>query len=432
MPNSGLTYGTDITTRTQLIDGLNSQRVFFDDAAKLHELEPTANPFLTLMLQTSKKKAGGDLESYLEHRGSYITDHMYYVKANTTDAIAALNANAADLAGLTVSVAAAGAAIMPFRAGDVLMLVNPLDETQTATIIVKAVAAGVATYRLLTATPGFNIVKDNANATKVFHMSRAFAEGSNESEARYERPLTCWNEIGSFKESFSITDQLSANKQTVYGNEVALQLKWAQMRMMRDVDRMLLTASRRINCTNPFSAPGDLPLLNANGQTIRTSISLEQGIQAANSVGIAGPRLFKITAATLTPDILDATINNIHEYGSDRKYAFAGAGALETLTAMARKNAQYQMVSGDTEFGLKWKRYQTPLADINIHPHRGMKGRLYNAIFIVDTSNIHLRQYIPMYTKPLVTNATARKWEIRWDIGLRMYLPEAHSMIMFV
>ena len=86
MPKSGLTYGVDITSRTQLIDGLDSQRVFFDDEAKLHELEPSANPFLTVLLgmKTAKKKASGDLESYVEHRGSYINDPLYFVKASDT------------------------------------------------------------------------------------------------------------------------------------------------------------------------------------------------------------------------------------------------------------------------------------------------------------------------------------------------------------
>ena len=86
MPKSGLTYGVDITSRTQLIDGINSQRVFFDDEAKLHELEPSANPFLTVLLgmKTAKKKASGDLESYVEHRGSYINDPLFFVKASDT------------------------------------------------------------------------------------------------------------------------------------------------------------------------------------------------------------------------------------------------------------------------------------------------------------------------------------------------------------
>src|SRR5690554_6797394 len=95
MPKSGLTYGVDITSRTQLIDGLDSQRVFFDDDAKLHELEPSANPFLTVLLgmKTAKKKASGDLESYIEHRGSYINDPLYYVQASESIAISASSAN---------------------------------------------------------------------------------------------------------------------------------------------------------------------------------------------------------------------------------------------------------------------------------------------------------------------------------------------------
>jgi hypothetical protein len=437
MPKSGLTYGVDITSRTQLIDGLDSQRIFFDDAAKLHELEPSANPFITMLLGmgTAKKKAAGDIESYIEHRGSYITDPLYYVKASDTTAIAALSANVAEYAGLSVSLTPAGSAINPhpFKKGDVMVLVNPEDETQTATIIMSDTDnADEIKFKLLTSSPGFNIVANAANATKLYHIGRAFAEGSSESEARYEKPITCWNEIGSFKESYSITDQLEANSQIVYGNEKIKQLAWAQKRLMKDADRMLLYASQRINATNPFSAPGAVPLENSDGEIIRTSISMEQSIRAAATVGIGGSRLFKMTSATVTPDIFDANVIDAYRYGNQDKVCIAGSGFVAKLISMARRNSQYQMVAGEDRFGLKFKKYLTPYADMDITIHRGLTGRLDNAMFVIDLNNIQLRQLIPMYSEPLVTNKTMKKWEMRWDIGLRTYFPEAHSLWFMV
>lgn len=433
--SSGLTYGVDITSRTQLIDALDSQRVFFDDAAKLHELEPSANPFITMLLGmgTAKKRAAGDLESYVEHRGSYINDPLFFVKASDTKAIAALDANAAEYSGLSVSTTPAGNAIAtPFKKGDVMVLVDTVDETKTATIIMSDTDdTDEIKFKLLTSTPGFDIVANAANATKLYHVGRAFAEGSDESEARYEKPVTCWNEIGSFKESYSITDQLAANTQIVYGNEKVKQLAWAQMRMLKDVDRMLLYASQRLNATNPFSAPGDSPLLNSDGEIIRTSISMEQAIRAADTVGIGGSRLFKMTASTVTPDIFDANVIEGTRYGSNH-VCFAGSGFVAALIAMARRNSQYQILPSDNMYGLKMKKYITPYADLDIVIHKGMKGRLDKAMFMIDMSNVQLRQYIPMYSQPLTTNKTMKKWEMRWDIGLRTYFPEAHSLWFMV
>jgi hypothetical protein len=435
--SSGLTYGVDITSRTSLIDALDSQRVFFDDAAKLHELEPSANPFLTILLGlgTAKKKAAGDLESYIEHRGSYINDPLYYLQASDTTAIAALAANAAEYSGMAVSLTAAGAAVSPhpFKKGDVLVAVNPLDETQTATLIMSDTDdADEFKWKLLTGNPGFDLVANAAGATKLYHIGRAFAEGSEASEARYEKPVTCWNEIGSFKESYSITDQLAATSQIVYGDEKIKQLSWAQMRLLRDVDRMLLYASQRINCTNPFSSPGASPLLNSDGEIIRSSISMEQAIRAADTVGIGGSRLFKMTGSTLTPDIFEANIIEAYKYGNQNKICIAGSGFVAKLIAMARKNSQYQMLPGDDKFGLKWKKYITPYADMDITIHRGFTGRLDNAMFVLDMSNIQLRQLIPMYSESLVTTKTMKKWELRWDIGLRTFFPEAHSLWFMV
>jgi hypothetical protein len=435
--SSGLTYGVDITSRTSLIDALDSQRVFFDDAAKLHELEPSANPFLTILLGlgTAKKKAAGDLESYIEHRGSYINDPLYYLQASDTTAIAALAANAAEYSGMAVSLTAAGAAVSPhpFKKGDILVAVNPLDETQTATLIMSDTDdTDEIKFKLLTGTPGFNLVANAAGATKIYHVGRAFAEGSEASEARYEKPVTAWNEIGSFKESYSITDQLAANSQIVYGDELVKQLAWAQMRLMKDTDRMLLYASQRINATNPFSAPGASPLLNSDGEIIRSSISMEQAIRAADTVGIGGSRLYKMTSSTLTPDIFEANIIDAWKYGNQNKICIAGSGFVAKLIAMARKNSQYQMVTGEDRWGLKFKKYLTPYADLDITINRGFTGRLDNAMFVLDMSNIQLRQLIPMYTEKLVTTKTMKKWELRWDIGLRTYFPESHSLWFMV
>lgn len=432
---SGLTYGVDITSRTQLIDALDSQRIFFDDAAKLHELEPSANPFLTMLMGgPTKRKAAGDLESYVEHRGSYIKDPMFFLNAMTDpQTLGAANAGDA-IAGIKLAKTAGGAKldVIPLSVGDVVVFVNPLDETQTASILVKAVKTDTVSGVILTGTPGFNAVADAAGATKVMHVGRAFGEGSAESSPRFERPVTCWNEIGSFKESFSITDQLAANSQIVYGNEQIKQLNWAQMRIMRDVDRMLLYASQRLNATNPYSAPGSSPITDADGSIIRTSVSMEQAIRAAGDVGLGGSRVFKNTAATLDPDTFDGNMTEAYRYGSANKICFAGAGFISDLIAMARRTGQYVMETGDKRFGLDFRTFVTPIADMTIVYHRGMQGRLDRAMFMLDMDNIQLRQLIPLYTKPLVTNSTKKAWELRWDIGLRVYLPESHSLWFMV
>lgn len=435
--SSGLTYGVDITTREQLIDGLNSQRIFFDDESGLNELQPSVNPLLTLLLSTAKKQAKGDLEEYTEHRGSYLLDTRMFIQASNTTAISALAANAALYTDTAVAATGGGAAINPhpFKPGDVLLLVNPLDTTQTATIMVMSNDASgtqLFNWRLLTNTPGFNISLSGDSQTHVYHVSRSFGEGSAESSERFEKPLSCWNEIGSFKESYKITDQLAANKQIVYGDELLFQLGAAQKRLLRDVDRNLLFASQRINCTNPFSAPGSSPLYDTDGNVIRTTVSLKQAIEAADSIGIGGSRVFKLTAATMTPDMLDEYIAEQYKYGSENKRIIAGQGAIQALISMTRKNVQYQMTAGDNAYGIQWKRYVTPNEEMIITRHRGMTGALNNAMFVIDTKHISLRQLIPMYTEKLVSNSTTKKWEMRWDIGLRVMFPEAHGLWYFM
>lgn len=431
---SGLTYGVDITSRTQLVDGLNSQRIFFDDESGINELEPSEAPFLSILLGTAKKKASGTEESYIEHRGSWIADTIYYLHDDgNVGALAALEPNVKEYTGLEVAATAGGAALdtNTMQAGSVFLLMDPTDETKYASGLVTSTSAGVMKWRLLTRTPGFSLVEDAAGATLVIPVSRMFGEGSLESEERYEKPVTMWNEIGSFKESYEITDQLEATSQIVYGNELLKQLAWAQSRMKRDVDRALLYASRRTNlatATNPFSAIGSAPVYDNENKMVHASISLDQAVRAADVVGIGGTRVFELDAATMTPDDLDLNIIEQYRYGSESKKIIAGAGALQALITMSRKNNQYIMTSGDNAFGLKWKKYITPNAEMDITVNRGFTGWLNNVMFVIDPKYIQLRQLIPMYTEKLTGNSTAKKWEMRWDIGLRVKMVEAHGL----
>lgn len=431
-------YANDLANRTQLIDALNSQRVFYGKNGDygLTELETAVNPLITMLLNNKKKPASGEYESYIEHRGSWIKESTYYVQASTTTAIAALEANAAVYEGLKLSATAAGAALTAntMQAGDVFVLVDPTDETKYASGLVVSTTAGEMTWRLLTRVPGFDIVANAAGATYVVPVTRLFGEASVESKERYEKPVTFWNEVSIFKESYEISDLLLANKQIVYGDELIFQSRQARNRMMRDVDRGLLYASRRANvatANNPFSAPSSAPVYDANSKRVPSSISLDQAIRAADTVGIGGARLFKLTAATMTPDDVDATITEIFRYGAKSKRCIAGAGAIQALVSMSRKNNQYQMTSGDDAFGLKWKKYVTPIDELNITRHYGMTGIFDNAMFVIDPTNIELRELEGLYTEKLSQNTNSKKLEMRWTIGLRVKLVESHSLVFF-
>jgi hypothetical protein len=436
MANSEVTYGTQITTSSQLIDALNSQRVFFSEHI-LNQLEPDISPFLTLLRNINKEKALGDIESYVENRSSWITDKAYYVKASDTTAISALAANAAEYSGLAVSATPAGTALAtPFKNGDVLVLIDNDDESRYATIIVSATDdADEVKFKLLTATPGFDITADGATATKLYQVSRNFGEGSDESDHRYEIPYTFWNEVSSFKESYKITHQLKANKQVVWGNVLLTQMKAAQQRIYRDIDRSLLYASQRINCTNPFSVFGSAPLLDKDGNVVRTSVSMEQAIRAAETVGIDGTsRFFKMTKATMTPDLFDQNMAAIYRYplSAKNKYIFCGEGAYLAINSFVRKYGDYQIGSGETMYGIDIKTLLTASGTHKLVKHPGMTGRMSNAMMIIDMNNVQLRELIPMYTEKLVDNGTVDKWEIRNDVGLRVRFPESHGMIYFV
>ena len=134
------------------------------------------------------------------------------------------------------------------------------------------------------------------------------------------------------------------------------------MRLLKDVDRMLPVCFSAYQCNQSIRSSRQSPLLNADGEIIRTSVSMEQAIRAGEAVGIGGSRLFKMTSATVTPDIFDQNVIDATRYGSNH-LCFAGAGFVAALSSMARRNSQYKLEPGDTMYGMKLKKYITPYQD---------------------------------------------------------------------
>jgi hypothetical protein len=439
MPNS-VTYGADIANRTELVDALDSQRVFFGDDWWT-ELAPSEAPFMTMLRAFAKRKARGTEEAYVEDRASYLSKPSYYVSASAVTAISSSVPNTSITGFKLVSAIDGNTRVNSVKEGDILVLVDYTDPTLHCPCVVVARADDGDDYqyslKTLANACGFPITINPGVRTKAILASNAYGENSDASAPGYESPKTRWNTIQSFKESFEISDELAATDQIVYGKEMIKQMIKTQRRWQAMVDAALLYASHRIGVTvgDPFSAiPENYPE-DADGNSIRTTLSLMQAIQYTGSANVLGDsRIFKLARGTATLKDIDAVFARVSEYGGD-KIAMLGSGAMTALNEIFLRTGKYNITASDQKFGLKWKTLETQHLDLEMTPHKGLtlsNSYLTNCMFIVDKENVQMRELIPMYTEKLVTNKTGKWYEVRGNVGLRVKYPETHAMIWFV
>jgi hypothetical protein len=433
-------YGVDVIGRTQLIDALNSQRVFFDKRSGIFQLEANVNPFLTLLTELPSEPAAGNHVSYVDHRASFIKAHRMYLSAiDNGDLDTSGQAPGFTLADVTFhDAASSGSQDKSAQVGDIIVFIDNDDETNFLSAYVFSNTDGTYVLKTLTNACGFDLNKTGGTRSVALIAGNIFGEGSDEAPKRYEKPVTRWFTTQSFKRGFEITDEALATKQITYGEEFAFQSDQSMAALKSEVDKTALYSGNRIvgpPYTNPFAAPDESVIpLDADGNKMYSTMSLYQVLKATgltdpSAFSISDSRIFKLTAATATYDDLIEAAQEQFRYGNDTKYCFCGAGFLTKLDILCQSFAQWNITSGEEKFGLNWMRLLTKHGEFMLHRHKGMNDdHLTNAMFVLDTQFIKRRDLIPLYMEKLTTNATKKSYEWRWNCGLQVWFPEAHGL----
>lgn len=98
-----------------------------------------------------------------------------------------------------------------------------------------------------------------------------------------------------------------------------------------------------------------------NGKPVRTTAGIYNQMSAGNIVAMTG--------GVVDMDTLETNLEIIFREGSSEKMVYAGNKMLSALGQVVRKNSQYNISSGEKEYGMKVTRLTTPFGDLVFKTH---------------------------------------------------------------
>lgn len=177
-----------------------------------------------------------------------------------------------------------------------------------------------------------------------------------------------------------------------------------------------------------------------NGNPIRTTGGIKYWMDnhaSANVINRGG------SATDL--ETLEGWLKDIFAFGSSEKMAFCGNEALLTIQQIVRKNADYQLMQGQKEFGMNVSRLTSPFGTVVFKTHplfNYSSGGTHNAVayfgfnssvYVLDMENIVYRFLEDSDTKYLPDRQTndldGMKSEYLTECGIELHHPETHFII---
>jgi hypothetical protein len=154
--------------------------------------------------------------------------------------------------------------------------------------------------------------------------------------------------------------------------------------------------------------------------------------------------IISVPSATIDGDYIDLIMSTIFKYGSQEKIAFGGMGALATINAAVRKNAQYNISSDEKEYGMRITRLISPFGTLVFKDHplfTQMEGGtvagspfygMTNWMLVLDMDNIRYRYLTGSdldYQPELEANGIdGMKSGYLAECGLEFNHPETHFL----
>jgi hypothetical protein len=257
----------------------------------------------------------------------------------------ALGANVADAATGAVTTVTVTSGALGFKQNDVLkseqsdeifrVYADPTIDTEVQ--LVRGFA-GSTTEAITYAGAGVN--------PNLICVGSAFSEGSLSPTGISWDPTERYNYTQIFRSTLEMTRTAQRTKLRT-GDAVAEAKREANEVLMNDVERAMWFGKR---------STGTL-----DGKPIRTFNGIIESIPAGNKVAA--------TSGEFDMDDLEGWMERIFAYGSNEKMCFAGNRALSAINTCVRKNAAYQIVGGEKEYGMTVNKLICPFGSLVIKTH---------------------------------------------------------------
>lgn len=433
MSMTDITSGARLSTQTQLIDAINSQRKFAL-SSKLEELVTSETPFISLIRKIKRFSMDDPEKQFYEHRSAFLNTAVGYWKTGGgTDVGAATHLGASVTQYISTTVGGSSYSSM-VKAGDIVQVVDSDDTSLVANLLLVSVSTNKWTAYCLTEAPGFT----PSTSDIVYLVGSAHGEDGAFTTAMYDKAQTRWFTSQIFKDQVSFSRTLEKMKSVIYGSEADRLLREGLKYHQVKIDRALLWGSSRQTAisssgtTNPFLAPYN-EMVDADSKVIRTSASFLQVMNATSNRDVSLiTQVHNVTMADYEfADLVD-DMEIQFTHGSDVKEAICGRGVLSFFNKLAMKDSTYQIKAAENAYGMKVQKLITPHGELNLMPSKGMSEAGYNyAMAVIDPAHIGIGEFDPTAWYGLPKTRDGKDIEILTDCGLMVGMPETHGWWWF-
>lgn len=192
------------------------------------------------------------------------------------------------------------------------------------------------------------------NSTQLIQIGTAHEQGSNAPTSIAVTPVRKLNYTHIFRDSWDITGTLAATHMEQGYNSVSENRGDCAALHAQGIEKAAFFSKK--------------VLTTRNGRPLSTMDGIEQLIYQD-----APGNLFE-AGATTTWDQLETMLDPVFDYVTDAmngnvRTIFLGGGALKVINNIGRLSGQYQIVDGQTSFGLQFKQFKTTRGLFNLVEH---------------------------------------------------------------
>lgn len=309
------------------------------------------------------------LLSQMRKRTATQWKHGYWMETVRSTTV---TVNAAHIAGDTALTIIANSDAIPKQVyrvpatGELIRVVSNVGTTLTVTRAFGNVAAGAISSGSVLALVG-NAYEEASTRPTAQRLIQTFVE----------------NYTQIFRNAWAVSGTVQAQTfwQEAGGNPVAKDKTDAALFHALDIERAILLG-QKISTTD-------------NGSPLHTMDGIE------SSIRLFAPAANITTAGATTSyqqliDALDPAFNWVTPGSGNSRVAFVGAKALNVINEIARKSGQYQIMQGQTSFGLAFSSFITPRGSVTMmeHPLMTESAVMTSWMFVLDMSVLGLA-YLP-------------------------------------
>lgn len=310
---------------------------------------------------------------------------------------------------------------LQLKAGDLILFeetgeIARVDADPTVDTIIGAVT------REFAGKAGATIDSDGAGVNpNIFIMGSSYEEGSDAPTGINFDPVKRNNFTQIFRNTLEIT-RTAANTRLRTGDAVKEAKREALELHSLDIEKAIWF--------------GDKLETTVGGRPLRLTDGIENYIPAANIIDRAG--------VALDMETLEQWMSDFFLFGSSEKMAFMGNASMLTIQQVIRKNAAYQIHTGEKEFGMNVSRLVSPFGELVMKTHplfNQITGGTTTAVdyfgrnswmFVLDMAElqyVHLKGGDTQFQSKLQSNGLdSVKSGYLTEAALELHHPTAHHL----